>query len=377
MGNFYNFGKPKPERKFNFNKPIPTPKPTPKPELPFKEPEFKILDDFITYCSIFDPTISTQSGKLMDHAAVLFNDELYINRDSIIINLFNEFSDIGCAIQDVEDCLLFICNAPFYFEKPKEYSLKIIEERFSKKPKLNTSWEKLRKSQVHCFKTYAHFRGSVDNKIFQRWLVLKTPTKDIEYAKLPEYMMGYGNTLPEADLEFYKARIKSFTDSQRTINYFIDEKIPLTKQRMFDTCKKIDPLVNPNTVTFSYYEYGFSYIESSHFKLSCQSQTHKFTLNVFGGDIRWEIIRIVEIEDKNYPVDLEFIGEAQTLEEASNICELKYQECINNEKDLSRIISFMQDEEMQKELMMGDLDGEGILNGLIADYGEDIIPDRD
>ena len=146
MGNFYNFGKPKSERKFTFNKPILTPRPTPKPELPFKEPEFKILDDFTTYCSIFDPMISMQSGKLMDHAAVLCNDELYINRDSIIINLFNEFSDIGCAIQDVEDCLLFICNAPFYFEKPKEYSLKIIEDRFSKKPKLNTSWEKLRKS---------------------------------------------------------------------------------------------------------------------------------------------------------------------------------------------------------------------------------------
>lgn len=377
MGNFYNFGKPKPERKFNFNKPKSTPKPTPKPELPFKEPEFKILDDFITYCSIFDPTISTQSGKLMDHAAVLFNDELYINRDSIIINLFNEFSDISCAIQDVEDCLLFICNAPFYFEKPKEYSLKIIEERFSKKPKLNTSWEKLRKSQVHCFKTYAHFRGSVDNETFQRWLILKTPTKNIEYAESPEDMMGYGNTLPEADLEFHKSRIKTFTNSQRTINYFIDKKVPLTKQRMFDTCKKIDPLVNPNTVTFSYYECGFSYIESSHFKLSCQSKTHKFTLNFFGGDITWEIVRILEVDDRNYPVNLEFIGEAETLEEALDICESRYQECINNHEQLEMMVSFKQYEEIQEDLMIDAIEGEAFFNDLIEEFGEDIIPDRD
>jgi hypothetical protein len=376
MGNFNDFGKPKPKIKFNFHRGIPTPKPTPKPELPFKEPEFKFLDEFITYCCIFDPTISTQSGKTMDHAAVLFADELY-NRDSKIINLFNEFSDIGCAIQEVEDCVLFICNAPFYFEKPKEYSLKIIEDRFSKKPKLNTSWEKLRKSQVHCFKTYAHFRGSVDNETFQRWLVLKTPTKNIEYAESPEDMMGYGNTLPEADLEFHKARIKSFTDSQRTINYFIHKKVPLTKQRMFDTCKKIDPLVNPNSVTFSYDESGFSYIESSHFKLSCQSKTHKFTLNVFGGDITWEIVIILEVDDRNYPVNLEFIGEAETLEEALDICESRYQECINNHEQLDMMVSFKQHDEMQKEWMMDALEGEVLLNDLIAEFGEDIIPDRD
>ncbi len=376
MGNFNNFEKTKPKMKSNSTIGIPTPKPTPKPELSFKEPEFKFLDEFITYCCIFDSTISTQSGKTMDNAAVLLADDLY-NRDSIIINLFNEFSDIGCAIQDVEDCLLFICHAPFYFEKPKEYSLKIIEDRFSKKPKLNTSWEKLRKSQVHCFKTYAHFRGSVDNETFQRWLILRTPTKNIEYAESPEDMMGYGNTLPEADLEFHKARIKSFTDSQRTINYFIDKKIPLTKQRMFDACKKIDPLVNPNTVTFSYDESGFSYIESSHFKLSCQSKTHKFTLNVFGGDITWEIVRILEVDDRNYPVDLEFIGEAETLEEALDICESRYQECINNHEQLDMMVSLKQHEEMQKALMMDELEGEAFFNDLIAEYGEDILPDRD
>jgi hypothetical protein len=338
----------------------------------------EILDDFITYCCIFDPTISTQSGKIMDNAAVLFNDELYNrDRDSIIINLFNEFSDIGCAIQDVEDCLLFICHAPFYFEKPKEYSLKIIEDRFSKKSKLNTSWEKLRKSQVHCFKTYAHFRGSVNNETFQRWLILKTPTKNVEYVESPEEMMGYGNTLPEADLEFHKARIKTFINSQRTINYFIDKKVPLTKQQMFDTCKKIDPLINPNSVTFTYDECGFSYVELSHFKLSCQSKTHKFTLNVFGGDITWEIVRIVEIEDKNYPVNLEFVGEEETLEEAMNMCESSYQDSINDSEQLARLVYFKQHEELQKEWMMDALEGEDLLNDLIAEFGEDIFPDHD
>jgi hypothetical protein len=50
MGNFNEFGKAKPKLKFNFHRGIPTPKPTPKPELPFKEPEFRSLDDFVTYC---------------------------------------------------------------------------------------------------------------------------------------------------------------------------------------------------------------------------------------------------------------------------------------------------------------------------------------
>ena len=146
---------------------------------------------------------------------------------------------------------------------------------------------------------------------------------------------------------------------------------------MFDTCKKIDPLVNPNSVTFSYDESGFSYIESSHFKLSCQSKTHKFTLNVFGGDITWEIVIILEVDDRNYPVNLEFIGEAETLEEALDICESRYQECINNHEKLDMMVSFKQHDEMQKEWMMDALEGEVLLNDLIAEFGEDIIPDRD
>jgi len=381
MGNFNDSGKQKPEIKFNFGKPksqiksdCKPPKPT--PELPFKEPEFKILEDFITYCSIFDSTISTQSGRLIDNASLSVSNRIYLNR--AILNSFNELSDIGCEIQEVEDLVLFICDAPFYCEKPKEYllkskNLKIIEERFPKINKLSI-WEQLRSSQVHSVKTYVYFRGSVNNEKFQRWLILKTPTKNAEYAisvSSLEDMMGYGNTLPEADLEFHKARIKLFTDSQITINYFIDKKVPLTKQRMFDTCKKIDSLVDPNTVTFSYEDYGFSYIESSHFKLSCQSKTHKYTLNVCQGDASWEVVRILNIEDRNYPVWLEFIGQAETLEEAFDKCESQYQECINDQENLAKTISSLQSEEMQKELMMGGLDG------LIADYREDIFPDRD
>lgn len=354
----------------SFNKPIPTPEPEP----PFEEPDLKSLDDFITYCSIFDPTVSTQSGRVIDYYHLLYHDQIY--RDTIIINLFNKFAEIGCVIQRIEDGVLFICDAPFYSEKPKEYSLKIVEDKLSKQPKVNTSWENLRRSQVHVVKTYAYFQGSVNHQMIRRWLILKAPTqKNVKYSKFPRDMMGYGNTLPEADLEFQKARLQTFTSSPKTINYFIDDKIPLTQQQMFNVCKKTDPLVDPNTVTFSYY--GFSEIESSYFKMSCQSKTYKFTLDVRRGNARWEVVRIFKVKDNDYPVNLEFLGKGQTLEEALDMCESRYQKCINNPKQLDMMISSKQHEEMQKALMMDEREGEAFFNDLIAEYGEDILPDRD
>lgn len=347
----------------------------PKPQPPFQEPDLKSLDDFITYCSIFDPTISTQSGRFIDRANLLFCDRLY--RDELIINLFNKFSDIRCAIEVLENFILFICDAPLYSENPKEYSLEIIEDRFSKKPKLNTSWKNLKNSQVHSLKTYAYLRGSFDNETFQSWLILKTPTKNTKYAKSPKNIMGYGNTLPEADLEFHKARIKTFTNSQIIIDSFIEQKIPLTKQRMFDTCKKIDPMVNPNTVTFAYHENGFSYIELSYFELSCQSNTHKFTLNVGRQKITWEVVKILAIEDEEHPVNINFLGKGKTLQEAINMCEFQYQKCINNNNKIAEKIALKQQEEIQQSLMIDNLEGEEFFNELIAEYGEDIFPDRD
>jgi hypothetical protein len=358
----------------------PQPQPQPKPQLPFQEPEFKNLYDFITYCSIFDPAISTQSGRLIGRTDLLFRQQLY--RDQVVMNLFDDFSDVDCeiysSIESIDNSVLFLCDAPSYCENPKEYSLKIIEHRFSKKPQVNTSWEKLRKSQVHSLKTYACWQGSFNNERFQRWLILKAPARrNIGYGHIgeAEEMMGYGKTLPEADLELHKARINSFTNSQRIINYFIDQKAPLTKQRMFDICKKIDPNVNPNTVTFAYRE--FSYIESSDFQLSCQSKTHKFTINVRQEDITWEVVRTLSIEDEIYPVNLKFFGEGKTLQDAFDICESKYQKCINNDECLNRMINDQQAEEMQEEIMRDAREGEVFLNDLIEEFGEDIFPDRD
>ena len=354
------------------------PKP-PKPQPPFKEPELKSLGDFITYCSTFDPTISTQSGRSIDNATLLY--QLYRDRDEVIIHLFNDFSEINLATEYL-DFVLFICDAPLYYEKPQEYSLQVVEDRFSGKPKLNTSWKKLKNSQVHSLKTYACLIGSLDKERFQRWIVVKTPGNNAKYADAPEDMTGYGNTLPEADLEFHKARIKNLTNSQAVINLFIDKKIPLTKQQMFDTCKKIDPLINPNTVTFAYHEFGFSYIESSNFKLSCRSKIHKFTLHICEGDITWQIVKTLEVKcpvdieieffSDNYPVKLEFVGEGITLEEAFDMCDAEYQECINDDENLAQLISFKFNQEMQKEIemMMNDGEDKAFLDEMIADYGD-------
>ncbi|MGL4499412.1 MAG: hypothetical protein ACRCU2_10170 [Planktothrix sp.] len=343
---------------------------------PFQEPEIKNFDDFITYCSIFDPTISTQSGKVIEKAELLFGNQSF--RDDLIIYLFNDSIDIDCAIQETEDFVLFICHAPIYSEHPKEYSLKIVEDKFSKKPQLNTSWKKLKNSQVHSQKIYACFRGSLENERFQRWLVIETPTKNAKYAYLAEDIMGYGKTLLEADLEFYKARIKIFTNSQEIINKFIDNKTPLTKQRMFEVCQKIDPFVNPNSVTFAYFESRFfSRIECSDFKLSCQSKNHKFTLEFLNSNITWKVSRFLKVDEENFPVNLEFTGQGKTLQEAFNMCELKYQKCINNNKDLAQMVSLKIQEEMEQEMMRDNRENELFLEDLIAEYGEDIFPDRD
>ncbi|TVU52213.1 MAG: hypothetical protein EA414_18780 [Arthrospira sp. PLM2.Bin9] len=346
-----------------------------KPQLPFKESEFKNLDDFITYCSIFDPTILTRSGRIIDQTQLLFGNKFI---DDFIVELFNDYSDIDCEIYSLIESLeavVFLCCAPFYCQKPKEYSLKIVEQRFSKKNRVNTSWEKLRKSQIHSLKIYACWQGSFNNERFQRWLILKAPTiNNIEYSTAKD-MMGYGTTLPEADLEFHKARIKAFTNSQRIINYFVEQKTPLTKQRMFDVCKEIDPDINPNTVTFVYNE--FSHIESSDFQLSCKSKIHKFTINVCGENITWEVIRYLAIEDDISPVNLQFFGEGETLKEAFDMCESQYQECINNDKFLRKMIDSKQAEILQEQIMREAREGEDFLNDLIEEFGDDIFPDRD
>lgn len=352
--------------------------PQPQPQETFKEPELKNLEDFITYCSIFDATISPQSARSIERADLLFSEQLY-QRDELIINLFRHISDMKRQIQsalNLGEGVFFFCDAPSYSEKPKEYSLKIIKDRFSQDLKINTTLEKLKKAQIHSLKTYVCFISSSENQKFQRWLILQAPpTRNIEYGKSPKNMMGYGITLPEADLEFHKARIKSFSDSGEKISFLVDNKIPLTQQRMFDICKSLDPDVNPNTVAFR--QRKFSYPESSIFQFLCQSKIHKFSINIYPRSVCWEVVRILRVEDGIYPVNLKFYGRGKTAKEAFDMCESEYEKCTSNKKRLDKMIADEQANKLQEEIMSNNLEDEYFFNDLIEQFGEDIIPDRD
>lgn len=360
----------------NFSNPQPPQQP--QPQETFREPEFKNLEDFITYCSIFDATISPQSARSIERADLLFSEQLY-QRDELIINLFRHISDMKRQIQsaiNLGEGVFFFCDAPSYSEKPKEYSLKIIKDRFSQNLKINTTWEKLKKAQIHSLKTYACFISSSENQKFQRWLILQAPpNRNIEYGKSPKNMMGYGSTLPEADLEFHKARIKSFSASEQQISFFVDNKIPLTQQKMFEICKNFDPDVNPNTVAFKYIK--FSYPESSVFQFLCQSKIHKFSVNSYLKRVYWEVVRVLRIEDGICPVNLKFQGRGKTVKEAFDMCESAYEKCIINKKRLDQMIAHEQANKLEEEVMSNNLEDEYFFNDLIEEFGEDIIPDRD
>ncbi|MGL4498668.1 MAG: hypothetical protein ACRCU2_06355 [Planktothrix sp.] len=331
----------------------------PQSRPPFQEPEIKKFNDFISYCFIFDPTISMQSGRVIEQAELMSDN--FSLRDELIMYLFNNSFDIECAIQNIEDLKLFICDAPSYSDNQKNFFPQSADNYLLGKSKLNPSWKEIKNGQIHSLKTYACCRGSFENESFQRWIVMKTPPKNTDYADSPEDMMGYGNTLLEADLNFYKARIKSFTNSQEIINKVIDNKTPLTKQKMLETCQKIDPLVTPGSVTFTYFEQGFFYVEATNFKLSCESENYKFTLEFLEGDITWYIIKLLKIDHDNFPVTIEFLGEGKTLEETLKMCDLEYQEFINDDETMAEIISSQREQEERRQDMIDNVGIEDLL----------------
>lgn len=195
-----------------------------------------------------------------------------------------------------------------------------------------------------------------------------------------EYLIGYGQTLLEADLNFTKQRIEQFTQSSEKINRLLELDIPITREEMLTRCQEVDNEVEPLSINYTFDENCGGFIETASLCLSCSSKTRKFILEIDRCNPTWKIIRYVPVD--GYYIDLLTIETIdKTLQKTFKNSELEYHNLVFNSELLAEKIHEAIKQELERELeeqKQWDIrEGEAHINWLLSEVGEDAFPDRD
>ena len=327
--------------------------------------------------------MSTDTATRVDYT--ILDCEPQTTRERWNLQTISIFSEYGIDFDELQ--YFYSCLSYYYLPVPKTfqqnlfYSLKRKLTSFSdhdvtsqliaiNKPLINIQRQL---KQYESIKQYI-FAKTNDNTHF--WLIFlrEKYKEDICYNPL----VGSGQTLPEADLDFTKNRIKLFDENLLTVAKLLSLNIPVTQEEMLALCYKFDNEVDPLSVEYAVLGKTSSFMEGDELKLKCKSKNRIFSLTITCRDVYWIITRYIPVEHQLFDcLPINTSTENTTLEKAFEALELKYQQIISDPKLLEEIVDKAVQREIEELNRLEGIDGERHFNQLLEEEGEDVFSDRD
>ncbi|MGL4501211.1 MAG: hypothetical protein ACRCU2_19220 [Planktothrix sp.] len=327
--------------------------------------KLRAVTRFIQYCFMYDPLVSLETGNsieislnpklLLAHNLVEDSNKTY-KQIFILNNLIKIPSLKKLKSQylettecDNEDYLqkaqmqinCYSCIAPFRIINPEQITEEYLNNYSGKNNQSKVTDKKtdlINKKNAKRFETseVLYYKQYIccEHEGEKGWIVLyRGPLLSIKDFK--SEIIGIGETLLEADLDFQRKRAGLFLETMELKKNVLNSNIPVNINQMKTLCQQYDKNIKHDSFTHEYT--GCFKRKTFGFNLTCQSDLYKFTVSVSSYFTKWTVETYI---DAKYKIPIEATGES--LEEAFEKAKEKHDRILSNPERIHKEIAIIE-----------------------------------
>lgn len=316
--------------------------------------KLRAVNRFSQYCFMYDPLVNLDTGNslsltlnprlLLAHNLVEESNNSYF-QIFILNNLIKipslkklEQQYLETTKRDSEDYLqkaqrqinCYTCIAPFRIINPEQVTQEYLNSYLGKDNQSKSTDKKIdlinkkriakkfETSEILYYKQYI----CCEHEREKGWMILyRGPVLSLDDFK--SEIIGIGETLLEADLDFQKKRANLFLETIEVKQNVLNSNTPVNINQMRNFCQQYDKNIKHDSFI---HEYTGSFKRKTFgFKLSCRSELYKFTVSVSPNSTKWTVETHVKARCK---IPIEATG--KSLEEAFKKAQKKHDDILSN-----------------------------------------------